>query len=40
MGLENFFEKIADETVAKTEEEVLAYAQKVSHPALALAPMF
>jgi len=40
MGLESFFEKIADETVAKTEEEVLAYAQKVAHPALALAPMF
>lgn len=40
LGLEDFLNKIADETVATTEEEVLAYMQKVNHPALALAPMF
>jgi acetyl-CoA synthase len=40
MGLEDFLTKIADETVAQTEEEVAAYMQKVNHPALTLAPMF
>ncbi len=40
LGLEDFLNKIADETVAQTEEEVLAYMQKVDHPALVLAPMF
>ncbi|MEK6558752.1 MAG: CO dehydrogenase/CO-methylating acetyl-CoA synthase complex subunit beta, partial [Planctomycetota bacterium] len=40
LGLEDFINKIADETVAQTEEEVLAYMQKVNHPALTLAPMF
>lgn len=38
-GLEDFVSKIADETVAKTEEEVLEFLQKVNHPALALSPM-
>jgi len=37
---ENFTEKIADETVAQTEEEVLAFMEKVNHPALKLDPMF
>jgi acetyl-CoA synthase len=40
LGLEDFLTKIADETVAQTEEEVVAYMQKVNHPALTLAPMF
>ena len=40
LGLEDFINKIADETVAQTEEEVLTYMQKVNHPALTLAPMF
>ena len=40
LGLEDFLNKIADETVATTEEEVLTYMQKVNHPALTLAPMF
>jgi acetyl-CoA synthase len=39
-GLEDFFNKIADETIAQTEEEVLEYMQKVNHPALAMEPMF
>ncbi|MEK7805992.1 MAG: CO dehydrogenase/CO-methylating acetyl-CoA synthase complex subunit beta, partial [Planctomycetota bacterium] len=40
LGLDDFINKIADETVAQTEEEVLTYMQKVNHPALTLAPMF
>ncbi len=39
-GLEDFLNKIADETIAQTEEEVLEYMQKVNHPALAMEPMF
>jgi acetyl-CoA synthase len=39
-GLEGLLDKIADETVATTEEEVLAYITEKNHPALALAPMF
>jgi acetyl-CoA synthase len=39
-GVENFFEMIADETVAATEEEVLAYITKMNHPALAMPPLF
>ncbi len=39
LGLEDFLSKIADETVAQTEEEVVEYLQKVNHPALALDPM-
>ncbi|RKY25999.1 MAG: CO dehydrogenase/CO-methylating acetyl-CoA synthase complex subunit beta [Planctomycetota bacterium] len=41
MGLgRNFTGKIADETIAQTEEEVVAFAQRVKHPALAMEPMF
>ncbi len=41
MGLgDNFTDKIADETVAQSEEEVAEFLQKVEHPALALDPMF
>jgi len=36
----DFLDKIADETVATTEEEVLAYITAKSHPALAMEPMF
>jgi len=39
-GLEDFLNKIADETIAQTEEEVLEHMQKVNHPALAMEPMF
>lgn len=39
-GLEGFYDKIADESVAQTEEEVLEWCQKVSHPALDLPPLF
>jgi len=36
LGLEDFLGKIADETIATTEEEVLNHMQKVNHPALSL----
>ncbi|MBC8550701.1 MAG: CO dehydrogenase/CO-methylating acetyl-CoA synthase complex subunit beta [Candidatus Brocadiales bacterium] len=39
-GLEDFINKIADETIAQTEEEVLEHLQKVDHPVLKLDPMF
>jgi acetyl-CoA synthase len=39
-GTENFFEMIADETVAITEEEVLDFIAKKNHPALSLPPLF
>lgn len=37
---EEFLGKIADETTAITEEEVLEFITKVAHPALTMAPMF
>jgi len=39
-NLENFLDKIADETVANTEEEVVEFLTKKEHPALAMDPMF
>ncbi len=36
LGLEGFVDKIADETVATTSEELLEYLTKVEHPALAM----
>ncbi len=42
MGLngQEFFEMIADEKVATSEEEVLEFITKKNHPAVALEPMF
>jgi len=40
LGGEDFLAKIADETTATTEEEVLEFITKNSHPATALEPMF
>ncbi len=40
IGEPDFMGKIADETVATTEEEVLEFMQKVGHPALEMPPMF
>ncbi|MBC8317135.1 MAG: CO dehydrogenase/CO-methylating acetyl-CoA synthase complex subunit beta [Desulfobulbaceae bacterium] len=34
MGMPEFYDMIADETVGTTEEEVLAFLKKVGHPAL------
>jgi acetyl-CoA synthase len=39
-GIEDFLDKIADETIATTEEEVLEYISKKNHPALAMSPLF
>jgi acetyl-CoA synthase len=40
LGGEGFIEKIADETNASTEEEVLQFITKAGHPAANLQPMF
>ena len=40
LGMSDFVDKIADETVATTEEEVMEYMQKVGHPALEMEPIF
>jgi len=39
-GIENFFDMIADETVATKEEEVLDYISKNNHPAISMPPLF
>jgi acetyl-CoA synthase len=39
-GIEAFFDMIADETVAVTEEEVLEFITKKNHPALSMPPLF
>jgi len=38
-GLEGFVDRIADETVAQTEEQVLEFITKAEHPAVAMEPM-
>jgi acetyl-CoA synthase len=40
LGGEAFLSKIADETVAATEEEVAAHIAKVGHPVTSMDPMF
>jgi len=40
LGGEDFLAKIADETTATTEEEVLEFITKSQHPAMAMEPMF
>lgn len=39
-GMDDFLDKIADETIAITEEEVLEYISRKNHPALAMPPLF
>lgn len=39
-NIDNFFEMIADETVAVTEEEVLEFITKKNHPVLSMPPLF
>jgi acetyl-CoA synthase len=39
LGLDGFLDKIATEEDAETEEQVLEYMQKVSHPVLEMEPM-
>ena len=39
IGMPDLVDKIADETIAQTEEEVLEFMQKVGHPALEMEPI-
>ncbi len=39
MGIPNFYDMIADETVGITEEEILPYLQEKGHPALSMPPI-
>ncbi len=38
-GVSDLLDKIADETVATTEDEVLAHLEKVGHPAISMDPL-
>jgi acetyl-CoA synthase len=38
-GIPDFFDRIADETVGITEEEILPFLQEKDHPALKMDPM-
>ncbi|MHC4597503.1 MAG: acetyl-CoA decarbonylase/synthase complex subunit alpha/beta, partial [Planctomycetota bacterium] len=38
-GIDNLYELIADETTCNTEEEVMAWVEKVGHPAMTLDPL-
>jgi acetyl-CoA synthase len=39
MGVENFADMIADETVGVTEDEILPWLQEKGHPALSMPPI-
>jgi len=39
LGVPNFYDMIADETVGITEEEILPFLQKVGHPAISMPPI-
>jgi acetyl-CoA synthase len=39
MGIENFADMIADETIGVTEEEILPFLQEKGHPALSMDPI-
>jgi acetyl-CoA synthase len=39
LGVPDLFDKIADETVGTTEEEILPFLEKVGHPALKMDPI-
>jgi acetyl-CoA synthase len=39
LGVPDLYDKIADETVGTTEEEILPFLQKVGHPALSMDPI-
>ena len=40
LGGEEFLAKIADETIATTEEQVAEHVAKVGHPVTSMDPMF
>jgi len=39
MGVPDLYDKIADETIGVTEEEILPFLEKVGHPALSMDPL-
>jgi acetyl-CoA synthase len=39
LGDKDFYDKIADETIGTTEEEILPFLEKVGHPALSMDPL-
>jgi len=39
MGVPDLYDKIADETVGITEEEIMPFLEKVGHPALKMDPL-
>jgi acetyl-CoA synthase len=39
MGVPDLYDKIADETVGTTEEEILPFLEKVGHPSLKMEPL-
>jgi len=39
MGVQNFADMIADETVGVTEDEILPWLQEKGHPALSMPPI-
>jgi len=39
LGVPDLYDKIADETVGTTEEEILPFLEKVGHPALSMDPI-
>jgi len=39
MGVDNFVDMIADETIGVTEEEILPFLQEKGHPALSMDPI-
>jgi len=39
MGVKNFADMIADETIGVTEDEILPWLQEKGHPALSMPPI-
>ena len=39
LGVADLLDKIADETVGTTEEEIMPFLEKVGHPALSMEPI-
>ncbi|MBW2651366.1 MAG: hypothetical protein JRC66_10325 [Deltaproteobacteria bacterium] len=39
IGIQGFFDMIADETVGITEEEILPFLQEKGHPAFTMEPL-
>ena len=39
LGVPDFYDKIADETIGVTEEEILPWLEEQGHPALSMDPI-